>query len=103
MIEGIKVIRHNAGGINGPDDPSYPFKLEIRLRPPEMMIVAFIGLYGGTEEIIVRAKTREALAQFVDDNALNTHPRLRSAVLTDAAGHSEDLALAWRTAREALR
>ena len=73
----IKVIYHNAGGINIPDDSSYPWKLEANFRPPEFMYIAFIGLFGGSEEIIVRGKTKEALEKFANENSLNNHPRLR--------------------------
>lgn len=81
-IEGIKLIRHNAGGVNVPDDPSYPWRLDASFSPPEFMLMAFIGLYGGIEEICVRGKTREALEQFVEMNSLRTHPRLRSLEIT---------------------
>ncbi len=47
MIKGIKLIRHNASGVNEPDDLSYPFLLHIVLRAPEFMTMAFIGLCGG--------------------------------------------------------
>jgi len=47
------------------DDPSFPFRLVANLRPPEFMEMAFIGMYGGSEVIVVRGETREALEQFV--------------------------------------
>lgn len=82
IIEGIKLIQHNAGGVNLPDDPSYPFKLEVSLRPPEFMLVAFVGLYGGREKMVVRGLTREVLEKFVEVNDLRTHPRLRELTIT---------------------
>jgi hypothetical protein len=81
-IKGIKLIKHNVGGVDIPDDTSYPFKLEASFRPPEFMIVAFVGLYGGSEDIIVRGMTREALEEFVDLNNLRKHPRLRKLEIT---------------------
>lgn len=82
VIPGLKLIRHNASGVNEPDDPSYPYKLEANFRPPEFMNVAFVMLHGGSEEIVVRGKTREALEKFVEVNKLNTHPRLRELTIT---------------------
>lgn len=82
-IKGIKLIRHNAGGVNEPDDPSYPWKLEARFSPPEFMMMAFIGLHGGSEEIVVRGETKESLEQFVEANDLRAHPRLRSLEITE--------------------
>lgn len=82
MIEGIKLIRHNAGGVNLPDDPSYPWRLDVNLRPPEFMDFAFILLHGGSEEIVVRGMTKEALEEFVELNGLSDHPRLRSLEIT---------------------
>ena len=81
VIEGLKLIKHNASGVNEPDDPSYPFKLMVSLRPPEFMTMAFICMYGGTEEIIVRGMTREALQEFSDRNHLQHHVRLISWTL----------------------
>lgn len=86
VIPGIKLIRHNAGNVNNPDDPTMPWKLEAHLRPPEFMIFAFIGLYGGSEEIIVRAETREALEKFIEANDFRTHPRLRRLTITGPDG-----------------
>ena len=82
VIPGIKLIRHNAGGINEPDDPSMPWKLEANFRPPEFMNVAFVLMHGGSEEIVVRGDTREALEEFVEENNLRTHPRLRRLTIT---------------------
>lgn len=76
-IEGIKLIKHNLGGINDPDDPSFgPWRLDMSLRPPEFMKVASICMYGGNEVVMIRGKTREALEEFVELNQLRTHPRL---------------------------
>ncbi len=82
-IEGIKIIQHNASGINTIDDPSYPFRLDVTLYPPEFLQFAFIGMLGGREELIVRSLTREALEKFVQLNNLNTHHRLRTLTISE--------------------
>ncbi len=80
-IEGIKLILHT-GGTNIPDDPSFPYKLYANLRPPELMDFTFIVLYGGSEEVIVRGMTVEAIEAFITQNQLETHPRLRRLIIT---------------------
>lgn len=69
-IPGLKLIRHNANGVNIPDDPSFPFKLEVLCRPPEFMAMAFIAMHGNNEELVVRSKTRAALDKFIELNDL---------------------------------
>ena len=93
IIEGLKLIRLNSVRINEPDDPNdpgFPYKLEVNLRPPELMQVAFVMLYGGSEEMIVRGKTREAIDAFVDLNDLRHHPRLRRITITGPDGLREE-------------
>ena len=68
QIEGIKLIHHNASGVNLPDDHSYPWRLDAAFSPPGFMQVAFVGLCGGREVVCVRGMTREALEQFVSVN-----------------------------------
>lgn len=89
-IPGIKLIRHTGSIRDCPDDPSIPFKLEVNLRPPEFMEMAFIGLYGGSEEIIVRGETKEALDKFIEINRLREHCRLRYLTITGPDGVIED-------------
>lgn len=81
-IPGLKLIRHNADGVNIPDDPTFPFKLEALFRPPEFMAMAFIAMHGNNEEIVVRSKTRVALDKFIELNDLRAHPRLRRLTIT---------------------
>ena len=81
-IDGLKLIRLNSAQIDAPDDPSYPYKLEVNLRPPELMQVAFVMLHGGSEEVIVRGKTREAIEKFIELNDQRRHPRLRRMTIT---------------------
>jgi len=91
VIEGLKLIKHNAGGVNLPDDPSFPYKMEMICSPPEFMTMAFIGLFGGSEEVIVRGMTKEALEEFIGKNNYRTHPRLRSLVISGPDGIIEKL------------
>jgi hypothetical protein len=82
IIEGIKLIKHNMGGVTNPDDPSYgPWRLDAIFRVPSFMEVAASFIYG-REEIVLRGKTKEALEQFADVNGLKTHPRLQSLEIT---------------------
>ena len=90
-IPGLKLIRHNASGVNTPDDPSFPFKLEANFSPPEFMNVAFVLMHGGSEEIVVRSMTKESLDKFVEMNNLRTHPRLRRLMITGPDGVVEQL------------
>ena len=46
------------------------------------MQAAFICLHGGSEELVVRGKIREALARFITQNDLTRHPRLRGILIT---------------------
>ena len=89
QIEGLKLIRLNSARVDEPDDPSYPYKLEVNLRPPELMQVAFVMLCGGSEEMVLRGKTRDAIDQFVELNDLRRHPRLRRMTITGPDGPPE--------------
>ena len=90
QIEGLKLVRLT-GAVNQPDDLSYPYKLDVNLRPPELMEVAFIMLHGGSEEIVVRAMTRDAIDRFVEANNLRRHPRLRRMTITGPDGPPEEI------------
>ena len=91
IIPGLKLIHHNSSGVNLPDDTSFPFKLEGNFSPPEFMNVAFVLLYGGSEEIVVRAMTTEALYKFIETNRLLAHPRLRRMTITGPDGLVEEV------------
>lgn len=91
-IAGLKLIRLNSIGVEEPDDSSYPYKLVINLSPPELMQVAFVMLHGGSEDLVVRAMTREAIHQFVEQNDLRHHPRLRRMTLSGPDGSNEEIA-----------
>jgi len=91
VIPGLKLIRHNAVNISKPDDPSLPFKLEANFRPPEFMDFTFICLHGGSEEIVVRGETKDALDRFIELNNLRDHPRLRRMTMTGPDGTVEQI------------
>jgi hypothetical protein len=84
-IPGIKLI-YQTGGANEADDPGYPYKLYVNFSPPEFMSFAFTMLYGGSEEIVVRGITREAIDQFISANNFKRHPRLRRIEITGPEG-----------------
>ncbi len=94
IIPGLKLIRHNANRIDLPDDPSYPYRLEINCRPPEFMAIAFIGLYGGSEEVVIRSKTASAIGEFLDRNDMRSMHRLRWIKIEGPAGPELDALLA---------
>lgn len=91
VIPGIKLIHHNSQHVNLPDDETLPFKLEASFSPPEFMRMAFIGLYGGSEEIVVRGQTKEAIDELIEKNHFRTHPRLRKLTITGPDGIIEQL------------
>lgn len=71
----VKIIKHT-GEINDADDPSLPFRLDLMMRVPSFMSVAFVMLHGGAEEVIARANTVEELVKWMDETGLRHHPRL---------------------------
>jgi len=85
----IKIIKHT-GECDKQDDPSLPFKLELVMRPPEFMVVAFIGLYGGTEDVVTRGETLEELQEWMETHGLKKHPRLSRYSITDKDGKVVD-------------
>ncbi|HSX14601.1 MAG TPA: hypothetical protein VLE72_01665 [Candidatus Saccharimonadales bacterium] len=85
-IPGVRLIRHNASQIDEPDDPDYPFKLTASFTPPEFMQFTFVLLYGGSEEVAVIAKSREAMDAFIEESDFGNHPRLRELTITGPDG-----------------
>ncbi len=67
-----------------------PFKLEANFRPPSFMEVTFALIHGGSEEIVVRGDTKEALDELITRNNLRTHSRLRWLKITGPEGVVED-------------
>lgn len=89
ITEDLKLIKLNSHRINEPDTvwaTSHPYKISADLRPPEFLQVAFICLYGGSEELIVRGKNR-----FVAKNNLRQHARLRRMLITGPKGVIEEI------------
>jgi len=82
VIPGLKLIKLNSNQVDEPDDPSMPYKLEALFRPPEFMQVTFVMLFGGTEELVVRGETLEAIQELVEKERYRTHPRLRKLTIT---------------------
>lgn len=85
IIPGIKLIEHNAAGVRHEDDPSLPWKLTAILRPPVFMTMAFVCTFGGSEHIVIRGESEDALKKFADTNDLSNHPRLISLTIERTA------------------
>lgn len=83
IIPDLKLI-HITGQFGSPndDDPSLPYRFEANYSPPDFMTVTFIMLNGGSERVILRAKTREAIDTFIARNNVATHPRFRHYEIT---------------------
>jgi len=93
-IAGLKVIYANTYRIDerASEDPKeFPWKLHCNFRHADFMVVAAVCLYGGSEEFILRAKTREALEEAITTNEWRGHPRLRRMTLTHPDGKEEDV------------
>jgi hypothetical protein len=85
-----KVIEHNVGDeVKIPDDPSYPYKIEVRCAHPELHKVAKTNMYGPDEYLIMRVASRKAMVQYIDEAGLRTHPLLNSCVVTGPDGEIE--------------
>lgn len=91
VIPGLKLIYHSGGGVNVPDDPLFPFKLEGSFSSPEFMRVTFMWMRGSSEEIVVRAMTKEALDKLIEQNDFRNHPRLRRLTITGPDGVIEEI------------
>jgi hypothetical protein len=90
IINGLKLIKHNAAMFEIPDDPAFPYKLELSLQAPKFLEIAYVGIFGSTEDVVVRAMTQEALQEFMEMNDFRKHPRLRSFVITGPDGIIEE-------------
>ena len=93
VIDGVKLIRHRASGVDGPDDETMPYRLVAILEAPDFMRVAFVLLHGGTEDIVVRGRTLPALEELVTVNRLAGHPRLIRMAIYGPGGK---ILVAWR-------
>jgi hypothetical protein len=90
-IENIKLIKLTSAYVNNADDPSYPYKLEANLRPPELMNVTFVMMFGGSDQLVVRGKTKAAIEEFIAFNDLTSNPRLRSLTITGPDDFREEI------------
>lgn len=87
-----KIIHHNAGRIDLPDDPDFgPWKFEATLAPPGFMTMAFVCAFGGTETLVVRGKTKEALEEVIERCSFRGHPRLHRLIITGPDDYREEI------------
>ncbi|MFA6437557.1 MAG: hypothetical protein WC242_00125 [Candidatus Paceibacterota bacterium] len=91
VIPGLKLIKHNATDIHRPDDPTFPFRLEVSFHPPQLTDRTFVGLSSCSDELIMRGMTKEAIDEFVRRSGFRTHPRLRRLTITGPEGVVEQL------------
>lgn len=80
MPEDVIVVYANTHAIDrlGEEEKlaeEFPFKVEAVFRHSDFMIVTAILLYGGSEVIMLRAKTLRALCKAIRDNGWMDHPR----------------------------
>lgn len=83
IIEGLKLVKKTGVRDIPPVDANvYPYMMEMNCSPPEFMDVTFVLLYGGSEEVFVRADALEKIYQFITLNNFRQHPRLRYIEIT---------------------
>jgi hypothetical protein len=87
----VKVITANTYRINDPDDPSFPWMIELVCRPPSFMSMAFVGIVGPTEIITVIAKDQEALEAAMAESDLRGHPRTMRFRVSGPEGVTESV------------
>jgi hypothetical protein len=76
-------------------DPEFPFKMEVNWSPPELMQVAFIMRYGGSEVLIAAGKSVGDLMSLFA-RGLCAGPRLRWArILGPKADGGHGLVCEW--------
>ncbi len=90
-IPGLWLIRLNSLGVNEPEDPSRPWKLEIALLPAGFVGFTFLCLYGLVEELVLQALSREALIQFVIESECLSDPLLSKIEITGPDGSTEEV------------
>lgn len=81
----VKLIFHT-GEVDDADDLTMPIKLEMYLRAPSFMVVAFVSMYGGSERVVARADTEEEMTAWMDEKGLTRHQRLSRFLVTNARG-----------------
>lgn len=84
----IKIIFANTYHLDLPDDPSYPFMMEVNLRSPSFMPIVHAFLYGGNERAVALGMTIDDLMDWAYKSSnLPTHPRLQHITITDRQGN----------------
>lgn len=80
----IKLIYHT-GVFKGADDDAaaLPFRLTVNFSPPEGGGVMWALMHGGSEVVVVRSPTRDAIDTFITRNTFPTHPRFRWLVVEE--------------------
>lgn len=89
----IKLVRHNAARIQEDDAAiavEKPWRFRMFCRPPEFMDMAFIGMIGPQEIVVVRGSDLEILRKFIAANDFEHHPR-RQVLTLDGPGFTEIL------------
>jgi hypothetical protein len=84
-----KLVYANTYKFRDEDDPALPFRMDINLRPPDFMNVAFVMLYGGSEEVSFIGSTIEELREVAKDDEtgnVEQHLRLRWIRISDRTG-----------------
>jgi hypothetical protein len=82
-----KLITHKPSGIDLPEDPAFPYKVDVALSPPKFMDVAFMLRFGGTERIVIQGKGLWSLNRAMKkQDDLRRHPRLLRYTITGPDG-----------------
>jgi hypothetical protein len=76
----------NMQGINESDDPNFPFKLRVRLEHDPKMVAQLQASYGPYDEMVVQAKTVDALLALIQGYQTSQNPLFVSFVIRDTAG-----------------
>lgn len=96
----VKIIKHTFftghPAINNPDDPDYPFKLEVVMDPPTELLLSLVGAMAPSntelecEERVMIGLTREAIDRAVEAQCLRTLPHVRRFTITGPEGIIEE-------------
>jgi len=82
----LKVIEYNLTEIKLPDDPSYPYKLEVSRAHSEFHRAAMILQHGPDECLVLRGLSLGALQDYINENNLRTDELLNFFTLTGPEG-----------------
>ncbi len=59
-------------------------RLELVMRVPEFLNVAFVCMFGGTEDVVARADNEQELTDWMRHHGLIDHPRIIRYKITGA-------------------